>query len=111
MRIKNTTGATRGRRGAALVFVHCGLLVVKLRDLLGLPRPYDLAYANPLSVIPAANRYRRAKFIIPHFGAGFFRETLMAGTQCANIYVDTSSTNSWMAGERSPNACWTRNGS
>ena len=80
----------------ALVFVHCGLLVVKLRDLLGLPRPYDLAYASPLGVIPAANRYPRAKFIIPHFGAGFFRETLMAGTQCRNIYVDTSSTNSWV---------------
>ena len=80
----------------ALVFVHCGMLVVKLRDLFGLPRPYDLAYANPLHVIPAANKYRRAKFIIPHFGAGFFRETLMAGAQCDNIYVDTSSTNSWI---------------
>jgi len=35
-------------------------------------------------------------FVIPHFGAGFFRETLMAGSQCSNIYTDTSSTNSWM---------------
>jgi len=86
--------AVNERRG--LVFVHCGLLVVKLRDLLGLPRPYDLGYANPLDVIPAANRAPRAKFIIPHFGAGFFRETLMAGTQCENVYVDTSSSNSWI---------------
>ena len=81
----------------ALVFVHCGLLVVKLRDLLGLPRPYDLSFANPLSLIPAANRHRNIRFVIPHFGAGFFRETLMAGTQCENIYVDTSSSNSWIA--------------
>ena len=80
----------------ALVFVHCGLLVVKLRDLLNLPRPYDLSYANPLDLIPAANAARGAHFIIPHFGAGFFREALMAGTQCENIYVDTSSSNSWM---------------
>jgi len=79
-----------------LVFVHCGLLVVKLRDLLGLPRPYDLSFANPLDLIPAANAARGAHFIIPHFGAGFFREALMAGTQCENIYVDTSSSNSWM---------------
>ncbi|MHC4847270.1 MAG: amidohydrolase family protein [Planctomycetota bacterium] len=80
----------------AIVFVHCGLLVVKLRDLLGLPRPYDLSYASPLHVVPAANRAPRAKFVIPHFGAGFFRETLMAGTQCENIHVDSSSSNAWM---------------
>ena len=85
-----------------IVFVHCGLLVVKLRDLLGLPRAYDLAHANPLSLIPAANRFRRVRFVIPHFGAGFFRETLMAGAQCENIYVDTSSSNSWVATQAAP---------
>jgi len=80
----------------AIVYVHCGVLVVKLRDLIGLPRPYDLFFANPLHVVPAANRAPRAKFVIPHFGAGFFRETLMAGAQCENIHVDTSSSNSWI---------------
>ena len=86
----------------AIAFVHCGLLVVKLRDLLGLPRPYDLRYANPLHVVPAANRAPRAKFVIPHFGAGFFRETLMAATQCENIFVDTSSSNAWMRTQSHP---------
>jgi uncharacterized protein len=81
----------------AIVYVHCGLLVVKLRDLLGLPRPQDLAFANPLSIIPAANQHHNVRFVIPHFGAGFFRETLMAGAQCSNVYVDTSSSNSWIA--------------
>ena len=80
----------------AIVFVHCGLLVVKIRDLLGLPRPYDLTFANPLGIIPAANRFRRIRFVIPHFGAGFFREALMVGSQCENVYVDTSSSHSWM---------------
>jgi predicted TIM-barrel fold metal-dependent hydrolase len=79
----------------AVVFVHCGLLVVKLRDLLGLPRTADLAYASPLGVIPAANAFPRVRFVIPHFGAGLFRETLMAGAQCPNVFVDTSSSNSW----------------
>jgi predicted TIM-barrel fold metal-dependent hydrolase len=86
----------------AVVFVHCGMLVVKLRDLLGLPRPYDLSYADPLNIVPAANRAPRANFVIPHFGAGFFRETLMAGTQCENIHVDTSSSNSWMNTQTTP---------
>lgn len=82
---------------AATAYVHCGLLVVKLRDLLGLPRTVDLSFANPLALIPAANAHPRAKFVIPHFGAGCFRETLMAGAQCSNVYVDTSSSNGWVA--------------
>lgn len=80
----------------AIAYVHCGLLVVKLRDLLGLPRTMDLRWANPLNVIPAANAFPNARFVIPHFGAGLFRETLLAGAQCPNVYVDTSSSNSWM---------------
>jgi len=80
----------------AVAYVHCGLLVVKLRDLLGLPRRYDLRCANPLDVIPVADAHPEATFCIPHFGGGFFRETLLAGAQCKNIVTDTSSTNSWI---------------
>lgn len=79
----------------AIAYVHCGVLIVKLKDLLGLPRPYDLRFANPLEVIPAANRYGNVTFCVPHFGAGFFRETLIAGAQCPNVVTDTSSTNGW----------------
>jgi hypothetical protein len=80
----------------APVIVHCGILKVSLRDLMGLPRPYDLSYANPLSVVPAANRHPDVSFVLPHFGGGFFREALMAGVQCENVMVDTSSSNDWM---------------
>ena len=34
--------------------------------------------------------------IIPHFGAGFFREALMAADMAPNILLDTSSSNSWI---------------
>ncbi len=81
----------------APVIVHCGILKVKLRDLFGLPRPYDLSYANPLGIVPAANAFPNTAFVVPHFGGGFFHETLMAGDQCENIMVDTSSSNAWMA--------------
>jgi len=77
-------------------YVHCGLLVVKLRDLLGLPRGYDLRYANPLAIVPAADAFPEVTFVVPHFGAGFLRETLMLGAQCPNVVVDTSSSNSWV---------------
>lgn len=81
----------------AVCYVHCGVLIVKLRDLLKLPRPVDMTFANPLDVVAAANTHPRTHFVIPHFGAGFFRETLMAGASAPNICVDTSSSNNWTA--------------
>jgi hypothetical protein len=63
------------------VFVHFGILQIKLRDALGLPRVYDSRFAMPLDLQPVANRFRQTHFIIPHFGCGFFRETLMIATQ------------------------------
>jgi predicted TIM-barrel fold metal-dependent hydrolase len=80
---------------SAILYAHCGLLVVKVRDLLGLPRVADLNYANPLALVPAANAHPDVHFVVPHFGAGFFHETLLLGAQCPNVHVDTSSSNAW----------------
>ena len=33
---------------------------------------------------------------MPHFGAGYLREALMLADLCPNVYLDTSSSNSWM---------------
>ena len=33
---------------------------------------------------------------MPHFGCGFFREALMLGDLCPNVYLDTSSSNAWV---------------
>jgi predicted TIM-barrel fold metal-dependent hydrolase len=82
-------------RGAA-VFVHCGVLTVGVRKMLGLPSPFDLRLGDPLAVAAVASRFPRVPVILPHFGAGFFREALMAADHSPNIYLDTSSTNSWI---------------
>ena len=82
-------------RGAA-VFVHCGVLSVGVRKKLGLPSPFDLRLGDPLAVATLALRFPSVPVIIPHFGAGLFREVLMAADQCPNVYLDTSSSNSWM---------------
>jgi hypothetical protein len=79
----------------AIAFVHCGLLVLKLRDLLGLPRTVDLAFASPIGLVKAAQRFGRVRFVIPHFGAGMLREALLVGASCPNVYVDSSSSNAW----------------
>jgi uncharacterized protein len=78
------------------VFVHCGVLTVGVRKKLGLASPFDMGYSNPLDLHPIALRYPKLPFIVPHFGAGYFREALMLADLCPNVYLDTSSTNSWM---------------
>jgi hypothetical protein len=77
--------------------VHCGLLRMPLRERFGLPRCWDPACADPLALAIAADRHPALPFVIPHFGAGFLGETLLLGAQCPNVYVDTSSSNSWLA--------------
>jgi len=80
----------------AAVFAHCGVLTVGVRKKLGLASPFDLRLGDPLSLSTIASRYPHVPVIIPHFGAGFLREALIAVDQCPNIHLDTSSSNSWM---------------
>ena len=82
-------------RGAA-VFVHCGVLTVGIRKKLGLPSVFDLRLGDPLALAAVASRFPRVPVIVPHFGAGLLRETLMAADQCATIHLDSSSSNSWI---------------
>lgn len=78
-----------------VVFVHCGVLSVGVRKRLGLPSPFDMRYSDPLNVHSVALRYPDLRFVIPHFGAGHFREALMVADLCPNVLLDTSSSNSW----------------
>jgi len=78
------------------VFVHCGVLTVGIRKRLGLPSPFDMRFSNPLDLHAIALRYPRTPFLVPHFGAGHLREALMLADLCPNVYLDTSSSNSWM---------------
>jgi uncharacterized protein len=77
------------------VFVHCGALSVGVRRKLGLQSLFDMRYSNPLDLHPVALRYPQIQFVVPHFGAGLFREALMLADLCPNIWMDTSSSNHW----------------
>ena len=81
--------------GAAL-FVHCGVLTVGIRKKLGLPSAFEARHGNPLELQGLALRHPSLPIIVPHFGAGFFRELLMVADTCPNVVVDTSSSNAWM---------------
>jgi predicted TIM-barrel fold metal-dependent hydrolase len=78
------------------VFVHCGVLSVGVRAKLGLPSLFDMRFSNPIDLHSTALRYPAVPIIVPHFGAGYFREALMLADLCPNVFLDTSSSNRWM---------------
>ena len=94
-RVRRVVEAVAAQPGTA-VFVHCGVLSVGVRKKLGLPSPFDLSLGDPLSITRLALTFPHLPFIVPHFGAGMLRETMMAGDACPNILLDTSSSNSWI---------------
>jgi predicted TIM-barrel fold metal-dependent hydrolase len=89
-----------GRRGGTVdtvaVFVHCGVLSVGVRKKLNLPSPFDMRFGNPLDLHGLALKHPSVPIVIPHFGAGMLREALMLADCCPNVYLDTSSSNSWI---------------
>jgi len=90
-RIFEIAGAHR-----AALFVHCGYLSIEARAKLGLANEFDLRLGDPLALAATAVRFPGVPVIIPHFGAGFLREALMAADVCPSIHLDTSSSNGWL---------------
>ncbi|HZS53019.1 MAG TPA: amidohydrolase family protein [Bryobacteraceae bacterium] len=81
------------------VFVHCGTISIGVRQKLGLPSQFNMQFSNPLDLHAVALHFPRVPFVVPHFGAGLLREALMIADLCPNVYLDTSSSNRWMAYE------------
>jgi predicted TIM-barrel fold metal-dependent hydrolase len=78
------------------VFVHCGVLSVGVRKKLGLESHFDMRFSNPIDLHAVAMRHPSVPIVVPHFGAGYFREALMLADLCPNVYLDTSSSNNWV---------------
>src|SRR6266516_3558795 len=93
-RVVNVFEMAAAHRG--VIFAHCGYLSIEARAKLGLPNVLDLRFGDPLAMAATAVRFPNVPAIVPHFGAGFFREALMAAEACPNVHLDTSSSNSWV---------------
>jgi uncharacterized protein len=78
------------------VFVHSGVLSVGVRKKLGLESHFDMRFSNPIDLHAVAMRHPSVPIVVPHFGAGYFREALMLADLCPNVYFDTSSSNNWI---------------
>jgi predicted TIM-barrel fold metal-dependent hydrolase len=94
-RVRAVFDVAKTRPGTA-VFVHCGVLSVGVRKKLGLPSAFDVRFGNPLDLHAVANAFPTVPVIVPHFGAGLFREALMLADLCPSVVFDTSSSNGWM---------------
>jgi predicted TIM-barrel fold metal-dependent hydrolase len=92
---RRAIAAVADRPGCAL-FVHCGVLSVGVRRKLGLPSRFEMRFGNPLDLQGIALEHPEMPIIVPHFGAGLFREALMLADVCPNVYLDTSSSNGWL---------------
>lgn len=57
---------------------------------------YDLRNMNPLTLWKVCSDFPTLKFVIPHFGACYWRELLQLCWQCPSVHVDTSGSNQWM---------------
>ncbi len=79
-----------------VVFVHMGVLTVGVRAKLGLPSKFDMSLSNPMDLYGVALEHPNVNFVLPHFGAGYFREALMLCDLAPNVYLDTSSSNGWV---------------
>jgi len=99
-RVSDVFDLAASRRGGTVdqvaVFAHCGVLSVGVRKKLDLPSPFDIRYGNPIDLHGVALKHPTVPIIIPHFGAGMLREALMLADCCPNVYLDTSSSNSWI---------------
>ena len=58
--------------------------------------PSDLRNMNPLTLWEIAKMFPKIPFVVPHFGAGYFRELLLLCWYCRNVSIDTSGSNQWM---------------
>ena len=83
----------KAKEHGLLVFLHFGITI---------GGQADLRNGNPIDLQVPARDFPDVRFVIAHFGAGYFRETLMMQYQADNVYMDSSGSNSWMRYQSHP---------
>jgi predicted TIM-barrel fold metal-dependent hydrolase len=84
------------KRHDLVVFVHCGKLRVGVRKLVGLNADFPADKSRPSELASVARANPDVRFVVPHFGSGWFEEALELGAACRNVYTDTAGSNAWI---------------
>jgi predicted TIM-barrel fold metal-dependent hydrolase len=85
-----------------VVFVHCGKLRIPVRKLIGLSADFPAERSRPRDLEAVAKAHPQVRFVVPHFGSGWFEETMALGDACPNVYVDTAGSNGWILAHDPP---------
>jgi uncharacterized protein len=93
---------TAAREHGFVVFVHVGRLQIGIREKLGIRGGIEEKFGDPARLAVVLRDYPDVSFIAPHFGCGTFDALLDAARGVRNLYMDTSSSNSWIADSRFP---------
>jgi predicted TIM-barrel fold metal-dependent hydrolase len=89
------------RQNTLVVFVHLGGLKIAIRDRLGISQPpIDERFGDPKRLARVLQDFPDVAFLVPHFGCGTLEGLLASIGGARNLYLDTSSSNSWMTGDR-----------
>ena len=57
---------------------------------------YDLRNMNPLTLWKVCSDFPLLRFVVPHFGACYWRELLQLCWACPSVHVETSGSNQWL---------------
>jgi predicted TIM-barrel fold metal-dependent hydrolase len=52
--------------------------------------------SRPSDLMSVARAHPDVRFVVPHFGSGWFQEALALGDACPNVYTDTAGSNAWI---------------
>ncbi len=84
------------RQFRLMVFVHIGPLRIVIQEKLGIAGSSKESFAEPRRLGKVLRDFPEVPFIVPHFGCGLLEGLLESARETRNLYLDTSSSNSWM---------------
>lgn len=90
------------REYGLIVFVHVGPLRIVIQEKLGGGGATQPRYGDARRLGNALRAFPEVPFIVPHFGCGRLAAVLESARETRNLYLDTSSSNSWMQQEPDP---------
>ncbi len=84
------------RQYRLMVFVHLGPLRIVIQEKLGIAGASQEGFGEPRRLGKVLQDFPEVPFIVPHFGCGRLAGLLEPARETRNLYLDTSSSNSWM---------------
>lgn len=84
------------RQHRLIVFIHIGPLRIVIQEKLGRSGAIQESFGEARRLGKALRGFPEVPFIVPHFGCGQLAGLLEAARETRNLFLDTSSSNSWI---------------